>query len=285
MIIGAHLTIAGGLVSAFQLAHSIGGSTFQFFTRNPRGGAQRAMPDSEIAEAAAVRERFGIKALVGHFPYTVNLASPKANAYEFAVQTLYNDLRWGDRMGADVLVVHPGSHVGEGEEAGIGRIVAAIAHALEGYQGRTRLLLETMSGQGTEIGWRPEHHRAIFEALGWPKALGICMDSCHLFAAGFDLRTSAGVDAMLQEWDDAVGLDRVGCLHLNDSKVGLGAHKDRHELLTRGHLGVEGIQSVITHPFFQQEGLPICIETPVGEHAGFADEIALVRSLAGQRGA
>ncbi len=279
MIIGAHLTIADGLLSAFELAHSIGGSTFQFFTRNPRGGKQRAMPDSEIAEANAGKERLGIRALVGHFPYTVNLASPKENAYEFAVQTLHSDLRWGDRMGADVLVIHPGSHVGEGEEAGIRRIIKAIEGALDGYTGRTKLLLETMTGQGTEIGWKPEHHRAIFEGLGWPGALGICMDSCHLFAAGFDLRTPDGVERMLQTWDRAVGLDRVGCLHLNDSKVELGGHKDRHELLTKGHLGVDGVRNVIRHPFFQR--LPICIETPVGEHSAFAGEIALALELAG----
>lgn len=279
MIIGAHLTIADGLVNAFELANAIGGSTFQFFTRNPRGGKQREMPESEIAAAAAAKDGLGIKALVGHFPYTVNLASPKPGAYEFAVQTLHADLRWGDRMGADVLVVHPGSHVGEGEEAGIARIIAAVAHALDGYTGRTRLLLETMTGQGTEIGWRPEHHRAILEGLGWPPALGLCMDSCHLFAAGFDLRTSDGVEEALEIWDRAVGLDRVGCLHLNDSKVGLGARKDRHELLTRGHLGLDGIANVIRHPFFQK--LPICIETPVEAYGGFAGEIALARELAG----
>lgn len=280
MIIGAHLTISDGLVSAFELAQSIGAGTFQFFTRNPRGGKQRAMPESEIEEAHAAKERLGIKALVGHFPYTVNLASPKASAYEFAVQTLRSDLRWGDRMGADVLVVHPGSHVGDGEEAGIERIIRAIAHALEGYGGRTRLLLETMTGQGTEVGWRPEHHRAIFEGLGWPRALGICMDACHLFAAGWDLRTPDGVERMLAEWDEAVGLDRVGCLHLNDSKVELGARKDRHELLTRGHLGVDGIRNMIRHPFFQR--LPICIETPVGDYREFAGEIALARQLAAE---
>lgn len=280
MIIGAHLTIAGGLVEAFDLARSIGGSTFQFFTRNPRGGRQREMPESEIEAARAVQAEKGIRALVGHFPYTVNLASPKVNAYEFAVQTLHADLRWGDRMGADVLVVHPGSHVGEGEEAGIARIIAAVQNALEGYTGRTRLLLETMTGQGTEIGWRPEHHRAIFKGLGWPKALGICMDTCHLFAAGYDLRTPDGVERMLEEWDRAVGLERVGCLHLNDSKVELGGRKDRHELLTKGHLGVEGIRNAISHPFLQS--LPVCIETPVGEHAAFAGEIALARELAGE---
>jgi len=279
LIIGAHLTIAGGLLSAFELANSIGGSAFQFFTRNPRGGKQRVMPDSEISEANAAKKRLGIKALVGHFPYTVNLASPKENAYQFAVQTLYSDLRWGDRMGADVLVVHPGSHVGEGEQAGTARIVAAIEHALEGYTGQTRLLLETMTGQGTEIGWKPDHHREIFERLGWPKSLGICMDSCHLYAAGFDLRTPDGVERMLDEFDRAVGLDRVGCLHLNDSKVELGGRKDRHELLTKGHLGLNGIQSILRNSFLQ--ALPICIETPVGDHVGFASEIALALELVG----
>lgn len=278
MIIGAHLSIANGLPTAFKRSNEIGGSTFQFFTRNPRGGKQRAMPDSEIAEAEQIKDELGIKALVGHFPYTVNLASPKPQAYAFAKETLRADLRWGQRMGADVLVVHPGSHVREGEEAGIGRIIEAIAYALEGYTGKTKLLLETMSGQGTEIGWRPEHHRAIMEGLGWPEAVGVCMDTCHLFAAGFDLRTPDGVKAMLEEFDQAVGLERIGALHLNDSKTPLGSRKDRHELLTLGHLGAEGIGSVLQNSFFHN--IPICIETPVQEYQDYAGEIAIARELA-----
>jgi deoxyribonuclease IV len=278
MIIGAHLTIAGGLSDAFRLAHSVGGSTFQFFTRNPRGGRQREMSQQEIDEARQVKEQFGIRALVGHFPYTVNLASPMENAYAFARETLRSDLRWGARMGADVLVVHPGSHVGEGVEAGLKRIVDAVAYALDGYDGETMLLLETMTGQGSEIGSEPAHHRAVFEALGWPERLGICMDSCHLFAAGFDIRSPQGVEEMLRVWDEAVGLEQVRCLHLNDSKVGLGARKDRHELLTRGHLGEAGIASVIRHPFFR--ALPIVIETPVEDYPDYAGEIALALRLA-----
>ncbi|HEY3366142.1 MAG TPA: deoxyribonuclease IV [Symbiobacteriaceae bacterium] len=156
----------------------------------------------------------------------------------------------------------------------------AVAHALDGYTGRTKLLLETMSGKGTEVGWLPEYHHAIFDGLGWPDHLGICMDSCHLFAAGFDPRTAEGVDMMLQAWDEAVGLKRVGCLHLNDSKTDLGARKDRHELLTQGYLGADGIRNIVCHPFFRD--LPICIETPVGELPKFAGEIALARHLAGQ---
>lgn len=278
MIIGAHLSIAGGLVAACELAHSIGGTAFQFFTRNPRGGRQREMPESEIAAGRDARERLGIRALVGHFPYTVNLASPREGPYEFARQTLRDDLRWGERIGSDVLVVHPGSHVGEGVDAGIGRIIRAVEYALDGYTGTTRLLLETMSGQGTEVGWLPEHHRAIFAGLGWPDRLGICMDACHMFAAGFDLRTAEGVAMMLEAWDEAVGLDRIGCLHLNDSKVGLGTHRDRHELLGRGYIGEEGIRSILRHPFFGT--VPICIETPVGDLPKYAGEIALARALA-----
>lgn len=278
MIIGAHLTIAGGLPEAFRLAQSVGGSTFQFFTRNPRGGKQREMPQAEIDEANRIKEALGIRALVGHFPYTVNLASPKENAYEFARETLRADLRWGARMGADVLVVHPGSHVGEGVEAGIARIVDAIAFALDGYEGHTKLLLETMTGQGTEVGADPAHHRAVFEGLGWPEQLGVCMDSCHLFAAGFDIRTPEGVAETLRIWDEAVGLERIRCLHLNDSKVDLGARKDRHELLTKGYLGEGGIASMIRHPFLRT--LPIVLETPVGDYPNYTEEIQLALRLA-----
>lgn len=277
MILGAHLTIAGGLPAAMELCHKVGGNAFQFFTRNPRGGAQRQVTDQEVAEGQQRRAELGVQALVGHFPYTVNLASPSPKAYAFARDTLYSDLRWGDRIGADVLVVHPGSHVGEGVEAGIRRIVDAVRHALEGYSGRTRLLLEAMAGQGSEIGHDPAHLRAILEGCDWHPALGVCLDSCHLFAAGFDLRTPEGVDAMVEAFDKAVGLDRIGCLHLNDSKYGLGSHKDRHERIGQGHLGPAGIRAVVTHPFLRT--LPICIETPVNDVLEYAGEIRAVLDL------
>lgn len=279
MIIGAHLTIAQGLPAAMQLCRDLGGSTFQFFTRNPRGGKQREMGEEEIARGNRLRRELGIQTLVGHFPYTVNLASPKPSAYGFAVQTLHADLRWGDRMGADVLVVHPGSHVGEGVDAGIERIVAAMHSALDGYVGQTKLLLETMSGQGSEVGSEPAHLRRIFAALDWHPTLGICLDSCHLFAAGFDLRTPDGVAATLQAFADAGLQERIHCLHLNDSKAALGSHRDRHELIAQGELGEAGVRAVLAEPFIRT--LPIVLETPVNDLSEYAGEIARTRDLAG----
>lgn len=277
MILGAHLSIAGGLPAAMELCHGLGGNAFQFFTRNPRGGRQRQMPDAEIQSGNARRAELDVRSLVGHFPYTVNLASPKPEAYAFARQTLHEDLRWGDRMGASVLVVHPGSHVGEGVEAGIERIVAALRHALDGYDGNTKLLLETMSGQGSEVGYDPEHLRTILAELDWHPALGVCLDSCHLFAAGYDLRTPDGVDAMVGAFERLVGLERIHCLHLNDSKTPLGSHRDRHEKIGRGELGPGGIRSVVTHPFLVT--LPIVLETPIEAVEEYADEIKAVRAL------
>lgn len=277
MNLGAHLTISDGLPAAMVLSRQIGADNFQFFTRNPRGGKQRAMGADEIAAGQKRREELGVRSLIGHFPYTVNLASPKPDAYGFARDTLRADLRWGDRLGADVLVVHPGSHVGDGVEQGVERIISAVNHALDGYAGSTWLLLETMSGQGSEIGQSPAELRAILAGCGWPPRLGVCLDSCHLFAAGFDLRTPAGVEEMVQAFDQAVGLDRVRCLHLNDSKAPVGAHKDRHELIGRGELGPDGIRAVVSHPFLRT--LPICLETPVDDYPDYAAEIKAVQAL------
>jgi deoxyribonuclease-4 len=211
-------------------------------------------------------------------PYTVNLASPKPSAWEFAKMCLFEDLRWADRAGVDVVVLHPGSHVGEGVAAGIERIVEAARPALEGYTGRTRLLFESMSGMGSEVGGRPEEIGTIIARLDRHPALGVCLDSCHQFASGFDLRTPAGVDALVAAWGDAVGLDRIGAMHLNDSKTGLESHKDRHELIGKGLLGEAGIRAVVTHPFLST--LPLCIETPVDDYADYAGEIARVREIA-----
>ncbi len=275
--LGAHLTISTGLPQAMAACREIGADNFQFFTRNPRGGKQRAMPDAEITAGREQRATLGVRTLIGHFPYTVNLASPRPEAYEFARDTLRADLRWGDRMGADVLVVHPGSHVGDGVDAGTERITAAVNNALEGYDGQTYLLLETMAGQGSEIGQSPAELRAIMVGCGWHPALGVCLDSCHLFAAGFDLRTPAGVDAMVQAFAETVGLERLRCLHLNDSKAPVGSHKDRHELIGRGELGPAGIRAVVTHPFLRT--LPICLETPVGDYREYSAEIQAVQAL------
>lgn len=281
LVLGAHLSIAKGLPAALQRCHAVGANALQVFTRNPRGGRQRIAPDEELAQAAERRAALGVRALVAHLPYTVNLASPRPQAYEFACQVLRDDLRYADRMGAELLVVHPGSHAGAGLDAGTERIVRGVRQALAGYQGRTALLLEAMSGQGSEIGAEPEHHAAVFEGCDWHPALGICLDSAHQFAAGYDLRSAAGVRAMVRSFADAVGAERLRCLHLNDSRAPLGSHRDRHERIGLGHLGPAGIRALVRNRLLSK--LPMCLETPVDEPMEYADEIQAVFALRASR--
>ncbi len=279
MRVGAHLTIAKGLPEAARLARRVGANTFQYFTRNPRGGAVRSMSDGEIAAWSLLRREYDIFPVVGHLPYTVNLAAPADATWGFAKRVLREDLERAGAYGAEFLVVHPGSHGGEGVERGVARIAAALEEVFEAVEGPTMLLLETMAGQGSEVGFEPRHLDGIIERLGRTERIGVCLDSCHLFAAGFDLRTHEGIDAMLAEMDRAVGLERVRAMHLNDSKVPLGGRRDRHELLGQGHLGEEGMAALLTHPFIRK--LPLLIETPVKEYTDYAGEIRLARAFAG----
>jgi deoxyribonuclease-4 len=276
--LGCHLSIAKGLPATFDSARKVDATCVQVFTRNPRGSSQREVDDAEIATAKTRRAAAGVRTLVAHIPYTVNLASPRAHAWDFARQVLHADLRAADRMGAQFVVVHPGTHVGDGLDAGLLRIVDAVGHALEGYDGAALLLLEGMAGGGSCIGGTPEELARILDGLHGDPRVGVCLDSCHLFAAGWDLRTPAGVDACLAAFDAAVGLDRVRCLHLNDSLKPLGSHLDRHARIGKGELGEAGIRSVVTHPFLSR--LPMCLETPVDDWPDFAEEIRAVRELA-----
>lgn len=276
--LGCHLSIAKGLPAMYDQALQVGATCAQIFTRNPRGGARRSIDDAELAQAATRRAAAGVKTVIAHIPYTVNPASPRQNALDFARMVLREDLRHADRLDAQFVVFHPGSHVDSGVQAGTRRIVETIRHALDDYDGQAMLLLEGMSGGGSEIGGSPEELRAILDGLDGDPRVGVCLDSCHLFAAGWDLRTRDGIDRCLRAFDQAVGLDRIRCLHLNDCKSPLGSHKDRHAKIGQGELGEEGIRQVVTHPFFAT--LPLCLETPVDDWPEYEAEIAAVRRLA-----
>jgi deoxyribonuclease-4 len=278
--IGAHLSIAKGLAEGARLAAEIGGNTFGFHTRNPRGSRARAIGADEVASYRQVAAELALGQPIGHLPYTINLATPKDGIREFGRRVVGEDLRRCDAFGAYAIVLHPG-HDTEGDRpAALDRVAAELAGALEAAGPvRTLLLLETMAGQTGEVGGRPEEIGTLLRALGRPAGLGVCLDSCHLFAAGYDLRTRAGIDAMLAELDAAFGLEAVKALHLNDSKFPCGSHRDRHERLGRGELGREGIAAVLRHPFLRE--LPIIIETPVDDYRQYAGEIAVARELAG----
>ena len=278
MIIGAHLSIAKGMSVAVDQVKGIDGNAFQFFTRNPRGGKARAIPRAEMEEFRQRRLLDGVKCVVGHMPYTINLATNRPDIHEFGKMTLLADLERFNEAGVEHLVLHPGSHLGDGGRAGIERIIDALTYVLSRYQGEnTLLLLETMAGQGTEIGGDLWEIKEIFAGLGWPQNMGICLDSCHLFAAGHDLTQTAGIDHLVDELDRSLGLDRVKMMHLNDSKKGLGSGADRHAKIGQGVLGVEGIGKIVNHPALRD--LPFILETPVADYQEYAEEIRLVRQL------
>ena len=270
------MSIASGLPAAAQMAEEIEANTFQFFTRNPRGGRAREIGAEEVAAWEKERAALDIYPIMGHLPYTVNMASPKDEVYEFARLVLTEDLSRCEACGAELLVVHPGSHLGAGVEEGRKRIASLLEEILGPWAGRAKLLLETMAGQGTEVG-TIEDLAWLGEAIGWPESLGFCLDSCHLFAAGYDLRTQAGLDQLLEELDQKVGLTRVHAVHLNDSKFPLGSGKDRHAPLGKGHIGQEGLSIIINSPHLKH--LPFLLETPTKDYREYADEIVLLRSL------
>ena len=280
MRIGCQISISKGLDKSVDIAREIGANCFQFFTRNPRGGAARDIPSTEAALWTQRRAGADIYPIVGHLPYTVNLASLKPDAYQFAAETIEADLNRMDRIGAEYLVVHPGSRSQLTVEDGIARVASALERAFMPFVGNTMLLLESMSGQSSEVGSIQEIG-AIIKSLGSPNNLGLCIDTCHLFAAGYDFRQQEEVERLISDIDQYVGLERLRCAHINDSKFGPGLHKDRHELVGAGHIGREGLLNVLAHPLLNS--LPFLLETPVEDYKGYAAEIAQLRTWLEER--
>ncbi len=272
LYVGCHLSNSAGNYAMVETARSIGANTFAFFTRNPRGSAAKPLDiaDCEKAVKAMVEDGFG--KLVAHGAYTMNLSTAEPSAREFAASVLCDDLRRMAYLPGNYYNFHPGSHVGQGTEAGIDHIVKALKKALEpGYP--VTVLLETMAGKGSEIGGKFEELKAIIDGVG-NADLGVCLDSCHVHDAGYDIVND--LDGVLAEFDRVVGLDRLKALHLNDSKNPFASHKDRHELLGQGALGESAFAAIVNHP--KLKTLPMILETP-NELPGYAREIALLRSM------
>lgn len=270
--IGCHLSASKGNLDMVRTAESIGANTFAFFTRNPRGSkAKKEDPADAMAAMAALGEKnFG--PLVAHGAYTMNLCTADAEARDFACGVLCDDLRRMAALPGQFYNFHPGSHVGQGTEAGIEYIAKALKKALEpGYP--VTVLLETMAGKGSEIGGRFEELKAIIDAVG-SDSVGICLDTCHVYDGGYDIVSD--LDGLLAEFDRVVGLDRLKALHLNDSKNLFASHKDRHECIGRGSLGLETFRAIINHPALADK--PMILETP-NELPGYQAEIALLRDM------
>ena len=258
-----------------KTALGIGANTFAFFTRNPRGGAAKAI---DPADAAALRElltanNFGT--LVAHAPYTLNPCSDKPHAREFARECMADDLVRMEAVPGSYYNFHPGSHVKQGTEAGIDLIAGLLNEVLRPQQ-TTTVLLETMAGKGTEVGRTFEELAAIIERVELSDRMGVCLDTCHVHDGGYDIVNN--LDGVLDEFDRVIGIERLHAVHLNDSKNPCGAHKDRHERIGEGYIGLEAFERIVTHP--QLRDLPFILETP-NELPGYAAEIELLRKLAG----
>ena len=269
---GCHLSNSAGNLAMVETAVSIGANTFAFFTRNPRGSQAKKEDPEDSAKAVQALKDHNFGPLVAHGAYTMNLCTAEASAREFAASILCDDLRRMAALPGNYYNFHPGSHVGQGVEAGIDYIVQALKKALEpGYP--VTVLLETMAGKGSEIGGKFEELKAIIDGVGSDE-IGVCLDSCHISDGGYDIVND--LDGVLQEFDRVIGLDKLKALHLNDSKNPFGSHKDRHELLGEGYLGEQTFQNIVNHPVLKK--LPMILETP-NDLPGYAREIALLRSL------
>lgn len=270
--IGCHLSASKGNLDMVRTAQSIGANTFAFFTRNPRGSKAKKEDPSDCAAAMDALWDAGFARLVAHGAYTMNLCTADEEARQFACEILCDDLRRMAALPGQYYNFHPGSHVGQGAEKGIEYIAAALKKALEpGYP--VTVLLETMAGKGSEIGGKFEELKAIIEAVG-SSDVGVCLDTCHVYDAGYDIVHD--LDGVLDEFDRVVGLDRLCALHLNDSKNPFASHKDRHECIGQGSLGLETFRAIMNHP--KLAGKPMILETP-NELSGYKREIALLRSL------
>lgn len=273
--IGCHLSASDGFLAMGKTALSIGANTFQFFTRNPRGSKAKAIDPADVAAFLELAAENGFGTLVAHAPYTINPCSKDERTREFARMTLADDLRRMEHIPGNVYNFHPGSHTGQGMKTGIYQIAETL-NAILTPNIRTTVLLETMSGKGSEVGSRFEELREIIDRVELSDKLGVCLDTCHVSDAGYDIADDP--DGVLTEFDRVIGLDRLRAVHVNDSLNPVGSHKDRHARIGEGCLGAEALGRVVRHPALQ--GLPFVLETP-NELPGYAREIALLKELHG----
>ena len=276
LYLGCHLSIAKGYYKAVQEAVSIGANTFQFFTRNPRGGNVRALDEKDIAKAAALMEEKGFGPLLAHAPYTMNLCSSKEDVRSFALGVLKEDVERMKHLPDARFLFHPGSHVGQGAEQGIQYIVDALNQTIT-EDGGPMILLEGMSGKGSEVGSSFDELAQIIQGVSHSRNLGICIDTCHLHSAGYDIVNN--LDGVLNEIEEKIGTGKIGGVHVNDNMNEFACHKDRHARIGEGTIGLSAICRVVTHE--KLKGLPFNLETP-NELQGYAAEITMIREKTGE---
>lgn len=274
MKIGCHLSSSGGYLAMGQTAVSIGANVFQFFTRNPRGGAAKPIDKADVAAFNEYAAANGIGPILAHAPYTLNAAGAEERVREFAEMTMADDLRRLELTPGALYNFHPGSHVGQGAEKGIELIAGMLKRIFENFGSTpsTTVLLETMAGKGSEVGRNFAELRAIMDQSGLD--LGVCLDTCHVWDGGYDI--VGDLDGVLDEFDRVIGLERLKAIHLNDTMNALAAHKDRHEKIGKGRIGLEAFGRIVNHPKLRD--LPFYLETPC-DLQGYKEEIELLKGM------
>lgn len=273
MFIGNHLSSSKGFENMGKEALKLGANTFAFFTRNPRGGAAKAIDEEDAKKLLKLMEDNNFGKLVAHAPYTMNVCAAKEDIRKFSWNVLNEDLQRMEYLPNNYYNFHPGSHVGQGADAAIPVIAEAVNDALK-PEYTTTVLLETMAGKGSEVGRSFEELRAILDLIKLPDKVGVCFDTCHVWDGGYDIVND--LDGVLQEFDRVIGLDRLKAVHFNDSMNVCGSHKDRHQKIGEGEIGLEALKAVATHPLLKDK--PFILETP-NDDEGYKKEIALVRSF------
>ena len=273
LYIGSHISASKGYEAMGKQALKLGANTFAFFTRNPRGGKAKAIDEEDVKRFLALAKEHSFGKLVAHAPYTMNTCAAKEDIRRFARETMADDLARMEFTPGNYYNFHPGSHVGQGSDTGIAMPAEILNEVLKPEQ-TTTVLLETMSGKGSEIGRNFEELKEILDKVELKEKMGVCLDTCHVWDGGYDIVTD--LDGVLASFEEVVGLGWLKAIHMNDSMNPLGSHKDRHEKIGQGQIGINAMEQIINHPKLQ--GLPIILETP-NDDAGWAKEISMLRSL------
>ena len=271
--IGCHVSSSFGYVKMLEDTIYIGGNTFQWFTRNPRGGAAKELDMDDLNKFLKLRDENGFGLILAHAPYTLNAASDKEETRDFAREVFKYDLDILEKIPGSMYNFHPGSHKGQGIDKGI-ELISEILNEIMSENQKTIILLETMAGKGTEIGSNFNEIRKIIDNVKYKDKIGVCLDTCHVHDAGYDIVNN--LDGVLKEFDEVIGLNYLKAIHLNDSMNCLGSHKDRHEKIGKGYIGLDAIKKIINHPSLKH--LPFFLETP-NELDGYKDEISLLKSI------
>ncbi len=271
--IGCHLSASKGFFNMAKECEEIGANTFQFFTRNPRGGKAKDIDIEDIKKYNEKAKQIGIEVIVAHAPYTLNLAAKDEGIRNFAKEVLEDDLKRMEYVPGNLYNFHPGSHVGQGEEIGINYIIGILNEVLKENQ-TTTVLLETMAGKGSEIGRNFEEIKRIMDGVKLKEKIGVCLDTCHVNDAGYDIKNN--IDKVLDNFDEIIGLSNLKAIHLNDSMNEIGSHKDRHQKIGEGTIGIDSIMKIVKND--RIKALPFILETP-NELEGYKKEIELIKKL------